>query len=776
VDNDHLVLSDNLESIKINVNLSVLIDTGVIDYAFIDDSFAQRHFLPCFSLSEICTLQGFDGQPVVFGSITHYALVKLRVPSEELEETLFYVTQLPQFSVVLGLPWLKSHKAIIDLRHNQLTFEPQVNSEPVLETLSSTSISAVSVPVSSTSSPPKHLEVYAIDSASFLRLARKKNHDLFAIFMRDIDKALKITPSVDPATLLPPEYHDFLDVFSRELADILPERRPYDHKIQLQEGKTSTFGPLYGMSQDELRVLKKYLKNNLVKGFIQASSSPAVSPVLFVKKSSGGLRFCVDYRGLNAMTVKNRYPLFLIRETLDRLAKAKYYIKLDIIAAFNKLRMTYEDEWKTAFRTRYGLYEYNVLPFGLTNGPSSFQNFINDTLHDFLNVFCTAYMNDILIYSNSKKEHTQHVRQVLERLRAVGLQVDIEKCEFSVIEIKYLGLIITTHGIKMNPEKVNAVMNWAASRGVKDVQSFLSFANFYRRFIKEFFKLTGPLTVLIRKDQPFNWTQECQFAFDRLKQAFTTAPILMHYNPNLPVTVEIDASDYVVIEVMSQRDDNEQLRPVTYFSFKMLFAECNYEIYDKELLAIIRAFEEWRPELEGTLDPVEVISDHKNLEYFMSIKLLSRRQVRWSEFLSRFNFKIVYRSGELNTRADALTRRSGDLFLNEGNSRREHQWQTVLKSKNLEIQVLTNVLDDSDSEALESSDSEGESVISEQSEPPEEMPMNELEENSWVKFADVMDVTEAMDVYHARNPDRPGKDSWTAYVQGSSDSEYESED
>jgi len=286
----------------------------------------------------------------------------------------------------------------------------------------------------------------------------------------------------------------------------------------------------------------------------------------------------------------------------------------------------------------------------------------------------------------------------------------------------------------MNPEKINVVMDWAASRDVKDVQSFLGFANFYRRFIKEFFKLADPLTVLIRKDQPFNWTQECQFAFDRLKQAFTTASILMHYNPDLLVTVEIDASDYVVIEVMSQRDDNEQLRSVAYFSFKMLFAECNYEIYDKELLAIIRAFEEWRPELKGTLDPVEIISDHKNLEYFMSIKLLSRRQVRWSEFLSRFNFKIVYRSSELNTRVDALTRRSEDLPLNGRNSRREHQWQTVLKSKNLEIQVLINVLDDSDSEAPESSDSEGESVISEQSEPSEEMPMNKLEEQLFAAY------------------------------------------
>jgi len=230
------------------------------------------------------------------------------------------------------------------LRHNQLIFESQVNSELVLETLLSISISTVSVSVSSTSSLSKHLKIYAIDSASFLRLARKKNHDLFVIFMRNIDKALKITSFVDSATLLSLEYHDFLDVFSRELTNILSERRFYDHKIQLQKGKTSIFEPLYDMSQDELRILKKYLKNNLIKDFIQVSSSLAISSILFVKKSSEELRFCVNYRSLNAMTVKNRYSLSFIRETLDRLTKIKYYIKLDIIAVFNKLRMTYEDE------------------------------------------------------------------------------------------------------------------------------------------------------------------------------------------------------------------------------------------------------------------------------------------------------------------------------------------------------------------------------------------------------------------------------------------------
>ncbi len=215
---------------------------------------------------------------------------------------------------------------------------------------------------------------------------------------------------------------------------------------------------------------------------------------------------------------------------------------------------------------------------------------------------------------------------------------------------------------------------------------------------------------------------------------FITVSILMHYNSNLLVTVKIDVFNYVVIEVMSQQDDNEQLRSIIYFSFKMLLAEYNYEIYDKKLLAIIRAFEKWRLELKGTLNLVEVIFDHKNLEYFMSIKLLSRRQVRWSKFLSRFNFKIMYCSSELNTQVDALTRRSEDLLLNEKNNHREHQWQIMLKSKNLKIQVLINVLDDSDSEALESSDSKSESVISEQSESSEKMSMNELEEQLFAVY------------------------------------------
>ena len=279
-------------------------------------------------------------------------------------------------------------------------------------------------------SQPK-LDIYCIGAAPFMSLARKKGYEICAVSIADIDKALVEKKHTDPLTKVPLEYHDLIDVFSRENSDKLPVRRSYDHKIELIPGKQHGFGPLYGMSQNELKVLRNYLEDHLSKGFIRASSSPVASPVIFVKKPGGGLRFCVDYRALNAVTVKNRYPIPLIQETLSRLSKAKYYTKLDIIAAFNRLRIAEGDEWLTAFRTRYGLFEYLVMPFGLANAPSTFQHFVNDVLRPFLDVFCTAYLDDILIYSENLHEHKEHVRSVLNALRDAGLQLDVDNVSFT---------------------------------------------------------------------------------------------------------------------------------------------------------------------------------------------------------------------------------------------------------------------------------------------------------------------------------------------------------
>ncbi len=518
----------------------------------------------------------------------------------------------------------------------------------------------------------------------------KKQLHLASAVTQDELQAYRDSKNVDPATILPRRYHEFLDVFSRKDADTLPPHRPYDHAIKLKEGLQPPSTALYGMSRDEILELRRYLDDNLAKGFIRASRSHAASPVLFVKKPGGGLRFCVDYRGLNSVTVKNRYPLPLISETLNRLSRAKVFTKLDIISAFNRLRIREGDEELTAFRTRFGLFEYLVMPFGLCNGPASFQHYINDTLREYLDDTCTAYLDDILIYSDLVEEHEIHVKRILRKLREAGLQADITKCEFHVSEVAYLGLIVTTTGIKMDPKKVDTVLNWPPLTGVKDIQSFLGFANFYRRFIHGFSKLAAPLTAMTRKNTEFRWDSVCQSSFEALKKAFTSDIVLMHYHPDRKLIVETDASDYVSGGILSQYDDSGSLRPVAYFSKKHNPAECNYEIYDKELMAIVRAFEEWRPELEGSAFPIEVVSDHKNLEYFASTKQLSRRQARWSEFLSRFDYQIAYRPGKAGGKPDALTRRSGDLPKegDKADPRHQYQHQTVLKTPNLAPEVI----------------------------------------------------------------------------------------
>ena len=484
-----------------------------------------------------------------------------------------------------------------------------------------------------------------IAAAPFFHVSKQKGVELFSASLKDVEKTLRFKQRTDLITKLFSKFHEFFELFSEKEANKLPPHRPYDHKIKFIEGKQPGYGPLYSMSQGELQVLKKFFDENLVKGFIRASSFPAAAPILFARKPGGGLRLCVDYRALNAITVKNRYPLPLIQETLDRLAKAKYFTKLDIVTAFNKIRMAEGEEWKTAFRIRYGLFESLIMNFGLCGAPSSFQNYINDILHEYLNTFCSAYIDDIFIYSKTKKEHLKHVQLVFRKLQNAGLQLDIDKCEFFVKKVKYFGLIITPKGIKMDQKKLSAVLDWSTPENLKNIQSFLGFANFYRRFIRDFSKLAAPLNLLAKKNTPFHWGPEQQKAFDNFKVAFTTAPILLHYDPDKQAVVKTDVSDYVTAGVFFQYDDNGQLKPVVYFFYKMSPAECTYEIYDKKLLAIIKAFELWRSELENTEDPVQVIIDHKNLEYFKSSKLLSRRQARWSEFLSRFNFKIIYRPG-----------------------------------------------------------------------------------------------------------------------------------
>ena len=463
-----------------------------------------------------------------------------------------------------------------------------------------------------------------------------------------------------PEERVPPEFQQFLGIMSKEAAEALPKHRPYDCKIDLQEGSQPPWGPIYPLSETELQTLREWLKEMEKTGKIRRSTSPAGSPILFVPKPSGrGLRLCVDYRGLNKITIPNRYPLPLMQELQDRVQGAQWFTKLDLKNGFNLIRIREGDEWKTAFRTRYGLFEFNVMPFGLTNAPSTFQDMMNHVLSDVLDIGVLAYMDDILIYAKTTDEHDRLVREVLGRLQENGLAVSPEKCVWKAQEVEFLGYIIGKNGIKMSNEKVEAVLSWKTPESLTEVQSFLGFANFYRRFIQDYSRVARPLTELTKKNgKEWSWTPEAKEAFQELKKRFTTAPILTHFDATKPVIIESDASDFALGAILSQRDEENRLHPVAFHSRKFTPAEINYEIHDKELLAIVDAFKHWRRYCEGATSQVEVFSDHQNLEYFTTTKILNRRQARWAQELAGIDFKIYYRPGTQNGKPDALSSRS----------------------------------------------------------------------------------------------------------------------
>ena len=578
---------------------------------------------------------------------------------------------------------------------------PDLVSAPVLDLVSVPA--SVSVPVSVPVPDLVSVPIPAPDSISNLDSNLDSDSDLIS---DNFDNSTQLICSLDAETLIsepsekksleeaiPKEYHDFLDVFSKESADKLPPHRPYDHKIPLHPNTQPPFGPIYSLSEPELKALKDYIKENLEKGFIRSSSSPAGAPILFVKKKDGSLRLCVDYRGLNNVTIKNRYPLPLINELIDRLHKAKYFTKIDLRGAYNLVRIASGEEWKTAFRTRYGHYEYLVMPFGLSNAPASFQHLINDVLSDYLDTFVVAYLDDILIFSDSLDEHVNHVKKVLQRLRENHLYAKEEKCEFHKKQTEFLGFLISSNGISMDHTKTSSIDSWPAPKNIKDIQSFLGFANFYRRFIKGFSQIVGPITRLLRKNQPWDWNQDAQTAFENLKKAFTSAPILRYYNPEFKCVLETDASDYAIGAILSQINEDHELHPVAYYSRKLSPAELNYEIYDKEMLAIVEAFKEWRHYLEGAQHKITVYSDHKNLEYFTKTKTLNRRQARWSEYLGSFDFVIEYRSGLKNGKPDALSRRA-DYRPEEGNGATTSPKPVFLKPDQLRISAMAQIMID----------------------------------------------------------------------------------
>lgn len=662
-----------------------MIDSGA-STQFISPSFILKHSLATTILEEPQNLTLFDGTPAKDGQLTHLSDLQCNIGNHREELAMYVTTLQPDVDIVLGKSWLGYHNPAINWAKNTVTFSSgtcqeeclrqgptttQGKSQETTPSIAFVSASAFTYSVESKDSQLYAISIQEIDQvlnqrAAYARPDHVSSNNLDQELERNRNQRSETEELAMLKDKIPSEYHDFMNLFLKKGAEQLPPHRYVDHEIPLVPDARPPFGPLYSMSTKELQVLKDYLDENLSKGFIRASSSSAAAPVLFVRKADGSIRVCVDYRALNDLTIKNRYPLPLISETLQRLSQAKIITRQDLRWAYNLIRIKKGGEWKTAFRTRYGLFEYLVMPFGLTNAPATCQQFVNDVLRQFLDVFCVCYLDDIMIYSQDPLEHVTHVRMVLEKLREAGLYVKGEKCEFHTEETAFLGFIVGKNGISMDPAKVEAVKKWESPRNVHDLQQFLGFANFYRRFIKAYSKLCHPFYKLLQKDTPWSWGPDshAQRTFERLKTAFCEAPILRHFDPELPIIMETDASDTVVSGILSQKfpdGDKHVLHPICYFSKKMSPAECNYGIGDKELLAIVLCFEEWHQYLEGSKYPVQVLTDHLNLQSFMTKMALNRRQVRWSQLLANYNFKINFRPGTANVKADPLTRRSGDL-------------------------------------------------------------------------------------------------------------------
>ncbi|KAH7562953.1 reverse transcriptase [Bipolaris maydis] len=600
-----------------------------------------------------------DDSPTTYGNgwiRLETEAVSLRLAGQE-SRTKISIMDLGETEMIIGYDWLLEHNPAIDWQKKSIH-----SREPVHKVAG---VRRETRPTDQRANPDGRFGV--ISPHKIARIYAKDPQRVGVIWIRQVATTKEgPVPQVasvhdEPLLAVPAEYRtsEFKELFEENEATDLAEHQDWDHEIILEEGAKLSPGGMYPIAPEHDAELRDYLQKNLKKGFIRPGSGPMASPILFVKKPNGKWRLCVDFRRLNSVTRKNRYPLPLITELMDRLQGAKWFTKFDVREGFYRIRIKEGHEWMTAFKTKYGLFEYTVMPFGLTNAPATFQSVINNALHEYLGIFVTAYLDDVLVYSSgTREEHVEHVKKVLRKLKEYKLYLQPGKCEFHTQETEFLGFIISTEGVKMNPKKIQTVQEWPKPKTVKDVQSFLGFANYYRKFIKDYSKITTPLTEITKKEIGFKWEQEHQEAFERIKQIFLEAPVLEMYNPQRPTRVETDASDYALGAVLSQQCTDKKWRPVFYHSRKFSGAELNYDVHDKELLGVVDAFEQWEVYLLGLPDTIEVFTDHQNLTSFMTTKKLNRRQVRWAETLAQFDFKITHRAGTLNGAADALSRRS----------------------------------------------------------------------------------------------------------------------
>ena len=480
------------------------------------------------------------------------------------------------------------------------------------------------------------------------------------------DKCLPALPVVGDGPVDTEQFNSLLAQYSdlfAEPKDMPPHRDLNGPIIPLIEGATPQFVRGKRLSPAELSEVNSQVTDLLAKGYIKPSSSPWGAPVLFIPKKDGGMRMAIDYRKLNNLTHPNRWPLPNITDLLEQVREAKVFSLMDLRSGYHQLRLAPEDEPKTAFITPGGLYEFTVLPFGLSNAPSVFTKYMSTVLGKYLGKFVIVYIDDILVYSNSPEEHLHHLKMVLDLLRQHKLFAKPSKCLFNRSELKYLGFVVGHGQLKVDPEKIDVVAKWQIPVYPKELQSFLGLANYFSKFLQGYSSLAAPLTALVTKTAPKSkrqkgipytsdtWLPVHTAAFEAIKQALCSAPVLVLPDSNKPYRLIADASDLGTGAVLMQDD-----HPIAYLSHKFSPTEANYHTGERELLAVIIALKKWRCYLQGCPGGLTLTTDHHPLKYLQTQPHLSPKQARWSQYLACFMpFQWEYIEGRLNV-ADPLSR------------------------------------------------------------------------------------------------------------------------
>src|SRR5260370_28646979 len=458
-----------------------LLDSGS-SHCFVDKVFAKKNKLALSKLPSIMPLGLFDGSAQ--NAVSHKTNIPLTFSTGETHQTELYVTKLDKgYSVVLGYDWLVRHNPSIDWAETKVVF-----------------LGAVKVPGGPSAPVSPKFDIQFVTAKKISCLCHEPGNSVYCLehhsVMGDENTSQQLSnphsePPSDPYSIrtssLTPEsmseilvdYHEFQDVFSDANANTLPPHQPYALQISLEEGAKPFHSPIYSLSPLELTALREFLEEHTWNVFIRPTKALWGGPGLFIKKKDGSLCLCVDFHALNKVMEKDCYPLPLITDLLNAPGPARIYTKIDLKHAYHLVRIAEGDEPKMAFRTRYGSFEWRVMPFGLSNAPAAFQRFINDVLGDLLDVCTIGYLDDILIYSDSLDKHKDHVRDMLRRLRDAGLYANPRKCMFHTDTVEYLGFILSLEGLHMDPVKVLTIQSWPEPRNIREVQSFLGFANFY---------------------------------------------------------------------------------------------------------------------------------------------------------------------------------------------------------------------------------------------------------------------------------------------------------